>query len=429
MPEPGYVALASPADFENNEEPVHLTPLWALRAIYFVGIGANACLWRFITVFYSRIGLDNGRIGLLQLLSPWVTFSGSLLWALVCDWLGEYKRVLVLTNSLGALAVCCLVLRPVQSSFVGVLVCVIFGPFFLSSRTGVTDALTLQVVQEYEDEHRRHRAARMSAGGTAADEMQLQRSLPSYGEQRLWGAAGYGIFGLLSGVLTSRFGSTAMFIGFGMCLGTTVLIIATQLPPKGKKKPASDNASVDAAESVCRFEVAWFFANLLVYGAHMALVESFLFVYILRDFRGADQSILGASVATMCLFELPVFSYIKILIDRYSLTTLLSACHAIMSCRLLAYSALPKDAPWLVLLVEPLHGITMAAMWACSVEYGRRLAPKGKEARMQALVSGTYYRVASGAGAFIWGILTRPPPLGYGFEAMYRTGAMTMCVW
>lgn len=393
-----------------------LTPLWALKAIYFVSIGANACLFRFIAVFYHQIGFDNAQIGFLQLCNPWVTFAGSLGWAAVCDHVGEYKRVLIFSNLVGGVFICCLLVPAVQAHFLTVLACVLVGAAFLASRAGVTDALTLAVVREYEQ----FKLER----GLGADEAPCQ---PSYGEQRLWGAAGYGTFALLSGVLTDILGDGAMFAGFGACLAVTITIITTQLPSSSGRKAAASAAN--GGGSFVTFDLVWFFANLLVYGAHMALVETYLFVYLLRDFQNTSRKLLGCSVAVMCTFELPVFFYIRRLIDRVPLTLLLSACHAVFALRTFAYSMLPYDYPWMVLLVEPLHGITMAAMWSCSVEFGRRLAPAGAEAKMQAVVAGAYYRVACGAGNFAWGFFTKPPPAGYGFVAAYRLATATILAW
>lgn len=220
-----------------------------------------------------------------------------------------------------------------------------------------------------------------------------------------------------------------MFASFGACLAATVLIIGTQLPSRGAKKEAPNVEPVKSTGTWCRFEIIWFFASLVAYGVHMSLVESFLFVYLMEDFEGVSQKLLGASVATMCIFELPVFFYIKQLIDRFELKYLITACYMVLSTRCFAYSMLPRNMPWLVLMIEPMHGITMAAMWSCSVEFGRRLAPKGAEAQMQALIGGVYYRVSQGAGAFMWGNLTKSPPHGYGFTPMYRLAASTILLW
>ncbi|CAK0889114.1 unnamed protein product [Prorocentrum cordatum] len=359
-------------------------------------------------------------VGFMQLCVPWITFLSSLGWAALCDRLGEYKRVLVVSNSVGAAAICCLLLGPVHTHFAGVCACMFAGSAFLASRTGVVDALTLRVVRDYEEARAQGRSE--AAGG----------ELPSYGPQRLWGAAGYGIFGLLSGVGADAFGDGAMFVLFGACLATTVLIVASQLPSRGAVKPAGARAAGSQSPGGgprSRFRMAWFFANLVVYGMHTSLIESFLFVYASRDFPGASRGLLGASVAIMCVSELPVFFYDRRFLDRFCVTSLLTSCELVLAMELLAYSAVPRGAPWLILLIAPLHGVTMAAAWSCSVEFGRQLAPPGAEARVQALVSGVYYRVAQGLGACAWGVLTRPPPAGCGFSAMYAAAGGTILLW
>merc|ERR1719436_1593125 len=105
----------------------------------------------------------------------------------------------------------------------------------------------------------------------------------------------------------------------------------------------------------------------------MALVETFLFIFLLRDFTGTSKFLLGSTVAIMCLFELPVFYYVDRLFTRVQLTTLLSCCHCVFALRCLLYVIIPRNIPSLVLLVEPLHGLTFGMMWATAVEYGKRL--------------------------------------------------------
>eukprot|EP00746_Dinoflagellata_sp_MGD_P078087 gnl/MRDRNA2_/MRDRNA2_31253_c0_seq1.p1 gnl/MRDRNA2_/MRDRNA2_31253_c0~~gnl/MRDRNA2_/MRDRNA2_31253_c0_seq1.p1 ORF type:complete len:216 (+),score=16.97 gnl/MRDRNA2_/MRDRNA2_31253_c0_seq1:45-650(+) len=160
----------------------------------------------------------------------------------------------------------------------------------------------------------------------------------------------------------------------------------------------------------------------------MALVESFLFVYLIQDFPGTSYKLLGFAMIVMCASELPVFLHVRWLVEQYSLTMMLSCCHLLLALRVLAYGCLPSGASWLVLFIEPLHGITFTLMWCCSVEFGRRLAPRGSEAKMQVWVAGLYYRVSSGCGALIWGMYTRRSQ-GHGFAASYRLAAATIFFW
>mmetsp|Transcript_49585 Transcript_49585/g.105518 ORF Transcript_49585/g.105518 Transcript_49585/m.105518 type:complete len:478 (-) Transcript_49585:58-1491(-) len=399
-----------------------LTPLWALKAVYCIGTGSGACLWKYITVFYHSIGLTNSQIGLIQMLNPAINFVAQIGWAGLCDYLGSYKEVLIVSNTLGVIATCCCLFPFVQEHFWILCLVVLAASAFMASRGSVNDSLALQIVDDYK-QARTVAAAR----GEAVD----VKSLPSYGEQRLWGAAGWGFCSLFGGYLMDSFGVPFMFVSFALLLSLTIFIIAFYFPARqASMQRPQETSSVAPRRNLLNFELIWFFANLILYGFCMSLVETFLFVFMLRDFQGTTSFLLGATILVMCAFEIPVFMWVdKKLFHKWNLTTLLSACHVIFAIRCFLYAACPREHAWLVLLIEPLHGITFAAMWSCSVEYAKRLSPEGGQAKMQALVNGMYYQFAIGIGSVVWGPLTEEPPKGYGFAPCYYAAAVLLLIW
>lgn len=173
------------------------------------------------------------------------------------------------------------------------------------------------------------------------------------------------------------------------------------------------------------------FANILQYGLAMCLVENFLLVYLMQDFEGTPKWLLGAAVAVMCAFEVPVFKYIDRLWKHHGiqLTTVIVGCQLILILRCLLYMLLPSSAPICVLFIEPLHGITFAAMWVATVECGRRLASPNATARMQTLINGIWYQISMGVGAVGWGILIEDPPQGLGFHTCFLVDIFFVLLW
>jgi len=226
--------------------------------------------------------------------------------------------------------------------------------------------------------------------------------------------------------LMDLFGVKTMFISFAVLISATVGIILVCFPARRKARTPPPGA---APLSMWRFEVLWFFANLMVYGIGMSLVENFLAVYLIREFESVTNFLIGSTIAVMCLFEVPVFLYFKHIVAKLSLTATLTGCYFIFAIRCVLYAFLPADQPYLVLLIEPLHGITFALMWSCSIEYGRRLAPPGSEAKMQALVNGLYAQLSMGLGSMIWGRVTEDAPLGIGFRNAFLLDAAVMMTW
>lgn len=387
------------------------TPLWTLKAYQFLGTAAWACSFRIIGVYYIHVGLTRSQIGWITLCRRCASFCGMLFWARLCDYLGEYRRVLLTCNALGLMTTLCNLLPAVQCS-VPLVFAVVIGGTFLNSATsaGVVDALCNRVLEQ-------------------------QGGRETYGNQRLWSCLAAAIFAFVAGALVDLFGVSAMFLGGGFFAALNLTVMCRHLPDADSEAAAQLHQRRQQrrfARSWCRFDVLWFFANLVVYGVCMALVEGFLFVYLLQDFE-ATSKVVGAAVTVMCTFEIPVFRWFHYFAGgdspRLGLRTILVCCHAIFALRCLLYAALPPNCPWLVLPVEPLHGLTFAAMWNAAVMYGRSLAAPGQEATMQAFVAGLYYQLADGLGSIAWGPLSEEPPRGLGFKSCWLLDACVVASW
>lgn len=387
----------------------HQTPLWTLKATQLLAPAASACFSRFITVYYVEIGVSRTGMGVLQCIGPFVAFGGQMFWSSVIDNLREYKRILIGTEFVGTVVIFCHLLPAVQENYSLLLCVTILWNFLLSTSGPIIDSMTLQVL----------------ADQNVTDE--------AYGDQRLWCAVGWGGMSLIAGKLIDELGLVVMFVGFACIEGALLLICIIWLPSKVRGNSSEDDrvSTNEVWRSLCTFDALWFFANLLVFGVAMSLVEAFLLVFILQDFVGTSKALLGAATAVMCAFEVPVFKYIgRLWTERgVKLTTVLLFCQLTLALRCWLYTLLPPQYPWLVLLVEPLHGVTFAAMWAASVEYGQRIAPPRALARMQALVNGVYEKIAMGLGSIIWGAAVTNPPRGLGFRNCFFIDAVFVIGW
>jgi len=257
-----------------------------------------------------------------------------------------------------------------------------------------------------------------------------------FGKVRKFAALGWGVSGMITGIIQDHFGQDGIFMFFfalQMVLMLTLLLFVqpetydedeVKLPPPGLSEGQADKIASNLADTLRQPFVMLFFANVLVYGLCTALQEVYEFVYLIKGFQGATNTLLGTTLAVMTLSELPIFHFSDKLIQA-GFMTVYSSCQVMMSVRCVLYAALPSNKPWMVLLIEPFHGATFAAMWAASVEFGRRVAPKGCRSRVQALVSGVYFQVSQGAGAIIWGAVIQK----IDFRPSYRLCAATLMVW
>eukprot|EP00439_Symbiodinium_sp_Y106_P051350 s100_g6.t2 len=420
LPAPGprtacHTAESPKSADSKGQGRVKVTPLWVLKITQMLLFGANVCLTRFITVYYHDLGLSRKVMGLLLVMVPMMAFVGGFFWSSIVDRSGSYRRILTFTSSLGIATVFSYMLPAVGRSLPLLVLVTLLQGFVTAPAGPIVDGLCLKVL-----------AQRSEEGSSEA-----------YGDQRLWSAVGWGAMALIAGKLIDIFGTNAIFLSYGILVGLNVLVVqlfVQDMPAGPGGHQGSSGTKMSTREwlaDLARFELIWMLINLLVYGLLTSLVENYLNVFLVQDFDNVPRVILGAATAVMCSFEIPVFKYIGDLWSKrgYSLVSVLWASEFVMVLRCLLYASLPRSRPWLVLLVEPLHGLTFAGVWTATVEYARRLARTGTEAKMQALISGVYFNVAFAIGSLIWGFISQLPPAGLGFRRSFLLDAAVGSVW
>ncbi|EKX33169.1 hypothetical protein GUITHDRAFT_48115, partial [Guillardia theta CCMP2712] len=158
-------------------------------------------------------------------------------------------------------------------------------------------------------------------------------------------------------------------------------------------------------------EVAWvmfrdrrtflFFMATMVLGQGFGAIFTFLFV-LLADL-GDKGAVMGLSLLVTCLTEVPIFFVADKIINSIGMIHSYIACTLLMAVRLTFFFFMHN--PWLVLIVEGIHGVTFGVMWATGVTYCRKIAPKGLGATMQGWYTGWTFGFSMGSGSLIAGAL------------------------
>ncbi|XP_001630859.3 major facilitator superfamily domain-containing protein 6 [Nematostella vectensis] len=252
-----------------------------------------------------------------------------------------------------------------------------------------------------------------------------QVGVERYGHQRLYGAFGFGIGSLVTGFAMDQTshvtyipGSlphhgpnflTAFIINFGLSVFALLLIGFTfEITINEKKIPPNFAKHIGL---LIRKETVLFLIILFITGVANGVIMSFLF-WFLRDI-GASQTLLGLVTVVMCSAEMLVFSCTGTMIGRLGHVGVIILALACTIIRLLIYPFL--ENPWYVLLVEPMNGITFAAMWATCVSYASILAPNEVQSTMQGVVSSVYYNLGGGTGSLLGGMVYK----AYGPRSMF----------
>lgn len=358
-----------------------------LKLLYFFQAVGPSSWGRYASLYYDSIGLTPAQVGYITGAMPSMRALCMPVWGFLADRASTKKSVALLTQSCAAVILLLLAVpgiatprdQPHDGRFTIVLAISIGSAAFASS--GVLDAYALDALGETE------RA--------------------KFGEIRMWSAVSWGICNPLMGLIADLMGSfLENLVIFAACTAISVAILAILIPKRPpQKERLTTTLSVEyypRRSLLARCAVAGFFAELIVFGAAMGLVERLLFVYVVEVLDGS-YSLCGATVLFTVLLEIPTFAHASSLISSIGHDAMFCIALACYCPRVIGYTMLTTRTKNFILLLELLHGPTYGLMFAAAVDRAARLAPPGYAATYQTLQNATRACLGAGLGATLGG--------------------------
>ncbi|CAD2218158.1 Major Facilitator Superfamily/MFS_1 like family/LacY proton/sugar symporter/Nucleoside H+ symporter, putative [Angomonas deanei] len=225
----------------------------------------------------------------------------------------------------------------------------------------------------------------------------------AWGVLRSYGSVGWGIVAVSSFALKDSVGwvlsCVVLVVGMAVALyGYYVMTPVAPPPPTGMElrevlSYASKNRSV-----------LLFLVTVAVSGFSYSLSASFLPRYLEHDLA-ASSLLIGLSVTMTVVVEIPLFLLSGHVYQRFTDHEMLSLALLAWALRALGYAILLVYSPWLVLLLEPLHGISFGFMWLGGVRYVRHAFPETLSQSSIGLLSVAAFGVGPTLGNVVGGLL------------------------
>jgi len=359
-------------------------PTLVPKAFYFLYYSSMAALGPFLGLYYEQIGLSGRQIGLLFGIPPLLTLVSAPLWGGLADATHRHKLLLVVAMVGSSLMVFALSLTP---AFLWLVPLVAARAFLGAPTMPLIDSTVVAMLDDRRDE---------------------------YGKQRLWGAVGWGVAAPLVGFLIDRAGLQWMFYSYLM-LAMCNLVVSTRLPVTDAAIGGQFRQGVRALLTNRQWMA--FLAAILIGALSLSFEMGFLSLYM--DGLGADKTLMGLALTVGTISELPVWFFADRFLKRWGARRLLA--FSLLACGVQAFGYSWIRNPWLVLVIQLLHGPAFSAMWAAGVSYVAEIAPEGMRATAQGLFSGVAMGLRSALGAFIGGLLYE----GLGAALMFRWGGIS----
>ncbi|GFS14404.1 major facilitator superfamily domain-containing protein 6-like [Elysia marginata] len=246
-----------------------------------------------------------------------------------------------------------------------------------------------------------------------------------WGKQRVWGTLGFALFAIGSSfimhMLKDKDGGG---VDYRICFYIFGLLSALAAVIGYFLEMSSDIKCGQFLKNVCKllsyYQVLAFLCVIMYFGIIIGGLEAFLFWYLTE--MGSDPIVFGFILLVNFSAELPVMWVAGTVIKRIGLIGCLYLALVCYGVRMLVYSVIQN--PWLVLLVEPAHGITFGLMYAAATTYASIIAPPGMSSTVQGLLGGVHFGFGKGIGSFITGFMYK----GIGPRWTWRVYAIVSAV-
>lgn len=213
-----------------------------------------------------------------------------------------------------------------------------------------------------------------------------------YGRQRLWGAIGNSIVGLISGIIIDTVSEGQAVknytIAFSIFAGFLLLDVLVISRLKHTQTEVTKTVVKDVAKLFKSVRVVVFFLWCIVLGFAFAMMWGFLFWHL--EILGAQQgcgfgnymkTLQGFVMGVGLLASLPLLIYSGKLIQKIGHIHAMSLVLFMFGLRFFLYSLLKN--PWYVLPIELLDGLSVSLFYVCMTSYASLIAPAGTEATLQ----------------------------------------------
>jgi predicted MFS family arabinose efflux permease len=324
------------------------------RAVYFVYFASLSAVHPFLSLLLKdELGLSARLVGVLLLVKPLVGVVGG---AVLCGFADQHRChrvVLLVSTAISAVAMQCIWWWSSEGGFGRILTLFSVIGFFSAAVSSIVDSLCAHHIKD-----------------SGCDE--------TYGQIRLWGAVGWGTFAAVASILVEHASSwtPAFYLHgvFSMVTLFTCYSVATHVTFQRQQGNGDERAFLEKLNLLG--DVGGFRSFVLlcvVFGTTTGAIEGFLFPF-LATLPGATETLYGISLSVTCLSESLVFWKAGQLMRWIEGVGVVHICFAAFTVRLFAYMAmkLVNANAWIVLLIEPLHGLTFALTWTWLIDEAKR---------------------------------------------------------
>ena len=356
--------------------------MFKARLFYFLYFAGISSLMPYLTLHYQHRDMNGTQVGILTALLPVITMITAPAWSALADATRKHKIVLLFTAGGAALSV---VVMAQAETFGGLFATVLLFSICLAPILPIVDSAVLTMLGAHKER---------------------------YGRVRLLASLGPALMGPLVATLVGRWGLPASFYSFVVCF-LLVLLLLARLEIRIGSLGVSFSSGLHHLLRNPKFGSFLLVAFLGMVG-YAAIIT---YLYVRMEELGATNTLMGFALTMGAVGELPFLFLSTDLLKRFGTRGTITSSLVAMCIMLVGFSL--AKAPWVLLVLQLLHGTAFSGMAISGVAYADEVAPAGMSTTAQGIFNAVYGGLAIAVGAFTSSIVRD----NWGSPVMFRVAA------
>ena len=407
------------------------------KVSYFFNCARRSCYSPYTVSFMMSIGLDPAEAGLVNGLSVVGLIVGGPIWGLIADHKQIHGLIMFILCIISMVTVC---VQPFISIPLGDKtknVCPLSNTSYSVTNEKVSNfrheklLYIMVAISILAASYDSCTTAFIDAGVTS--KIGSSRVKRDFGYQRLFGSVGIGCGALLSSAAIYIFPSAnvtcyaAVFgvyfvCSVGLAISTLILFRGLTFHKTVREDRFSMRKQLWKTLPQGHVYVFFFFFTVTIFGIEVYL--NMYFTFALLKERNSPNVLLGLSVFISAIACVIIFAYSSSLIEFFGVVwRAMVLCLFSYTVRYIATAYLKN--PWLILIVQPLHGIGFALFLTAAVKFINDISHPSIIATMYSIKNVLLF----GISETITGIAGRRLYKLYGVKYLFLGGAILAAVW
>ena len=214
-----------------------------------------------------------------------------------------------------------------------------------------------------------------------------------WGNQRMFGTIGAAVVGSISGLLMDNYTLgdnryAVAFLLFGILMTLSACSVSGFSTDDVGSRAPPDRLLKDLLGLIRKPEAIVMFSLITVFGVYYGVIITYLFWY-LTLLGDAPQTLFGLCILCNSSVEILALFFSERIFRVVSQQNCFAVVCVGYAVRLAGYSFISN--PWMVLMIEPLHGVTFSLLLPTMMTYACRITPPGAHGSVQNIVSAVYF--------------------------------------